>query len=157
MPTYVNQDGLEVRFGADIGKRGFKAGVTTGAGKRRELVLDVDLKALGANGTGFTADLNNDGTPDGFNPSNTALPINVRIDKVSAVVIQTPAGGTSYQLGTFLENGTAVDDDGLLTTAGAQGAQVGTMSGSSELFVAPKVVGTYTAGRIKFVVEYVTQ
>ena len=27
MPTYINQDGLEVRFGSDIGKRGFKAGV----------------------------------------------------------------------------------------------------------------------------------
>jgi hypothetical protein len=75
MPTYINQDGLEVRFGADIGNRGAKAGVTTGSGKRRELVLTVDLVALGAGGTSFTADLNNDGTKDGFNPSNTPLPV----------------------------------------------------------------------------------
>lgn len=156
MPTFINSDGLEVRFGADIGKRGSKAGVTTGAGKRRELVLEVDLKELGANGTGFTADLNNDGVKDAFNPSNTPLPINVRIDKVTLVQLQAPAGGTSFSVGTFLENGTAVDDDGLITAAGAQGAQVGTMSGLAELFVAAKAVGTYTAGRFKVIVEYIT-
>lgn len=157
MPSYINQDGLEVRFGSDIGNRGMKAGVTTGAGKRRELVLTVDLPSLGANGTGFTADLNNDGTKDGFNPANTPLPINVRIDKVSVVQLVAPAGGTSYSIGTFLENGTVVDDDGLITTAGAQGAQVGTMSGASELFVAAKATGTYTAGKLKVIVEYITQ
>lgn len=156
MATYINSDGLEVRFGADIGKRGSKAGVTTGAGKRRELVLLVDLKALGANGTGFTADLNNDGTLDGFNPSNTPIPANVRINAVNSVVIEAPAGGTSFTVGTFLENGTAVDDDGLLIAAGTAGAQVGTMSGASPLFVAAKATGTYTAGKVKVIVEYLT-
>ena len=156
MPTYVNSDGLEVRYGADIGKRGMKAGVTTGAGKRRELVLDINLPDLGANGTGFTADLNNDGVKEAFNPSNTPLPANVRIDKVTLVQLIAPAGGTSFSVGTFLENGTVVDDDGLITTAGAQGAQVGTMSGVSELFVAAKATGTYTAGRVKVIVEYIT-
>lgn len=156
MATYVNSDGLEVRFGADIGKRGGKAGVTTGAGKRRELVLELDLAALGAGGTGFTADLNNDGVKEAFNPSNTPLPINVRIDKVTLVQLVAPAGGTSFVVGTYLENGTAVDDDGLITSAGAQGAQVGTMSGAAELFVAGKATGTYTAGRFKVIVEYIT-
>lgn len=157
MPTFVNADGLEVRFGSDIGARGGKAGVTTGAGKRRELVLLVDLKALGADGTGFTADLNNDGTKDGFNPSNTPIPANVRIKDVSMVQLEAPAGGTSFTVGTFLENGTAVDDDGILVAAGTAGAQIGTMSGASELFVAPKATGTYTAGKFKVVVEYITQ
>ncbi len=157
MATYINQDGLETRFGADIGRRGGKAGVTTGAGKRRELVLTVDLVALGAGGTGFTSDLNNDGVNEAFNPSNTPLPINVRLDKATLIQLVAPVGGTSFSVGTFLENGTVVDDDGILTAAGAQGAQIGTMSGLSELFVAAKAVGTYTAGRFKVVVEYITQ
>lgn len=156
MPTYINQDGLETRFGSDIGNRGMKAGVTTGAGKRRELVLMLTLKDLGANGTGFTADLNNDGVKDAFNSSNTPLPANVRIDKATLVQLEAPAGGTSFTVGTFLENGTVVDDDGILVAAGTQGAQVGTMSGVSELFVAAKAVGTYTAGRFKVIVEYIT-
>lgn len=158
MATYVNSDGLEVRFGSDIGKRGFKAGVTTGAGKRRELVVEIDLVKLGANGTGFTADLNNDGTAEAFNPSNTSLPINARIVKVTPIIMTTPAGGTSYSLGTFQEAGTVVDADGLWTDAGAEGAQVGTAvaSGTGPWFVTAKATGTYTAGVVKFVVEYLT-
>ena len=158
MATYINQDGLEVRFGSDIGKRGQKSAVTTGAGKRRELILTVTLKDLGAGGTGFTADLNNDGTKDGFNPSNTPIPIGYRIVKVTPIVTETPAGGTSYSLGTYQEAGTVVDADGLWTDAGAEGAQVGTnvAAGTGPWFVAAKATGTYTAGIVKFVVEYMT-
>lgn len=158
MATYTNQDGLEVRFGSDIGKRGFKAAVTTGAGKRRELVLDVDLVALGANGTGYTSDANNDGTKDGFNPSSTPLPINARIDKVTVITLVAPAGGTTWEIGTYQENGTVVDSDGLITTAGAAGAQVGTsvLAGTGPWYVTGKATGTYTAGKLKVVVEYLT-
>lgn len=159
MPSYVNRDGLETRFGADQGKRGFRAGVTTGAGKRRELVLDITLADLGAGGTGFTADLNNDGVREAFNPSNTALPIGAVIDQVRVVTIDTPAGGTGITVGTFQENGTIVDADGIATTiAGAAGAQVGTQvsAATGPWYVAPVATGTYTAGRIKIVVEYIT-
>jgi hypothetical protein len=154
MAIWTNPDGLEVRFGHDIGKRGFKAGVTTGAGKRRELVLDVDLVALGAGGTGFTSDLNNDGTKEAFNPSNTPLPIGAVIDQVRVVTIVAPAGGTSYAVGTYKEDGTVVDADGILTDAGAAGAQVGTATGP--WYVTVDATGTYTAGRVKIVVEYIT-
>ena len=158
MATYINQDGLEVRFGSDIGNRGAKAGVTTGAGKRRELVLDVDLVALGAGGISFTADLNNDGTKDGFNPSNTPLPIGAVIDQVRIITLTTPAGGTSFAVGTYQENGTVVDADGIWTDAGAAGAQVGAVvaSATGPWYVAVDATGTYTAGRIKIVVEYIT-
>lgn len=155
MAIWTNPDGLEVRFGNDIGKRGFKAGVTTGAGKRRELVLLIDLVALGAGGTGFTADLNNDGTLDGFNPSNTSLPSGAKIDKVTVINVVTPAGGTSYSVGTWLANGTVTDADGLWTDAGAAGAQVGTQL-TAEQFVTAKATGTYTAGVVKVIVEYLT-
>jgi hypothetical protein len=160
MPTYINQDGLEVRFGADIGNRGAKAGVTTGSGKRRELVLTVDLVALGAGGTSFTADLNNDGTKDGFNPSNTPLPVGAIIDGPARIIqLVTPAGGTSYSVGTWQENGTVVDADGINVDAGlTAGAQVGTQVSSvtGPWYVGVKATGTYTAGKVKIVVPYVT-
>jgi hypothetical protein len=158
MATYINQDGLEVRFGADIGNRGAKAGVTTGAGKRRELVLTVDLVALGAGGTSFTADLNNDGTKDGFNPSNTPLPIGAIIDQVRVITLTTPAGGTSYAVGTYKEDGTVVDADGLVTDVAGVGAQVGTQvaAATGPWYVAVDGTGTYTAGKVKIVVEYIT-
>lgn len=155
MATWINSDGLEVRFGSDIGNRGQKAGVTTGAGKRRELILTLDLAALGANGTGFTADLNNDGTLDGFNPSNTPIPANSRLVGVNTIVLETPAGGTSFSVGTYQENGTVDDADGILTDAGAAGAQIGTTLASSR-FVAAKATGTYTAGKVKVILEYLT-
>ena len=160
MPIYTNNDGLEVRFGSDIGKRGMRAGVTTGAGKRRELVLEIDLPSLGAGGTGFTADLNNDGVNDGFSPSNTPLPIGVVIDQVRVVELVAPAGGTGLTIGTFRENGTVVDADGIDTTVtGTPGAQVGTAvaQATGPWFVAAVATGTYTAGRIKVVIEYITQ
>ena len=153
MATWTNPDGLEVRFGNDIGKRGSKAGVTTGAGKRRELVLTVDLPSLGAGGTGFTADIDNDGTLDGFNPSNTPLPAGAKIVLVTPIVLTTPAGGTSFSLGTYQENGTVDDAAGLWTDAGAAGAQVGATLTAAR-FVAAKATGTYTAGVVKFIVEY---
>lgn len=160
MPIYTNNDGLEVRFGSDIGKRGMRAGVTTGAGKRRELVLEIDLVALGAGGTGFTSDLNNDGVNEAFNPSNTPLPVGVVLDQVRIVPLVTPAGGTGITIGTFRENGTVVDADGIATTiTGTPGAQIGTQvdQATGPWFVAAVATGTYTAGRIKVVIEYITQ
>lgn len=155
MPFYSNNDGLEVRFGNDIGSRRSKAAVTTGAGKRRELVLLVDLVALGAAGTGYTADLNNDGVFEAFNPSNTPLPAGSRILGFNEITITAPAGGTSYEIGTYLENGTVDQVAGIRTSVGAAGAQVGTVI-AAERFVAAKSVGTYTAGKIKVIIEFMT-
>lgn len=160
MAIYTNNDGLEVRFGSDIGKRGMRAGVTTGAGKRRELILEVELAKLGAGGTGFTSDLNNDGVNEAFNPSNTALPVGAVIDQVRVVELVAPAGGTGITIGTFREAGTVVDADGIATTiTGTPGAQIGAQvsQATGPWFVAAVATGTYTAGKIKVVIEYVTQ
>lgn len=164
MPTYVNQDGLEIRYGNDIGKRFGKAGVTTGSGKRRELVLLCDLVALGAGGTGFTMDLNNDGTNEAFagadgSGTNTAIPVGAKLIKTSFVTITTPAGGTSFSVGAYKADGTLVDVAGFLTTAGADGTLIGTQVTAAQgpLFAAAKATGTYTAGVVKVVIEYMTQ
>lgn len=164
MPSYTNQDGLEVRFGKDIGNRGGKAGVTTGAGKLRELVLDVDLTTLPAGGVSFTADLNNDGTLDGFNSSNTPIPIGSLIHSVRIIEREPLAGGgvgAGVTVGTYQENGTVVDADGIATNAaGAAGAQIGTVvsAATGPWFVAVDATGdaVFTAGRLKIIVEYMT-
>lgn len=168
MAIWTNPDGMEVRFGTDQGNRAGKAGVTTGSGKRRELVLTVDLVALGANGTGFTTDPGNTGANTAFantdvgrtsgTGTNTAIPINARI--ISANFIQTvaPVGGTSWSLGAFKADGTVVDVAGFLTTAQAPGALIGTQTTAAvgPLFAAAKATGTYTAGKIKCIIEYET-
>ena len=162
--AYVNNDGLTIRYGAEQGARGSKAGVTTGAGKLRELVLTIDLVALGAGGTGFTADLNNDGVNEAFGNAagaslNTALPANALIHSARMITLTTPAGGTDFVVGTYRADGTVVSANGILTTAGTvQGAQVGTQvaAGTAPWYVAAKATGTYTAGKVKVIVEYMT-
>ena len=150
---WVNSDGLLVRYGPNAGVRGAKAGVTTGAGKRRELVMEVDL--TGAARTIYSGDLNNDQTTDGFTGLDTPLPAGVKILSQHVITKVTPAGGTSYIVGTYLKNGTADDDDGIRVAAGTDGAQVGTQL-AADRYVTVKTTGTYTAGKIKIIVEYMT-
>jgi hypothetical protein len=159
--AWKNPDGVTVRFGAEQGARGARSGVTTGAGKRRELVLFVDLVALGAGGTSFTEDLNNDGVNEAFADTdgsglNTPLPAGTVILSQKVVNIVTPAGGTSYAVGTYQASGTVDTANGIRIAAGTDGAQVGTQLAAAR-YVGVNVVGTYTAGKIKVIVEYMTQ
>jgi hypothetical protein len=148
---WVNSDGLLVRFGPNQGVRGGKAGVTTGAGKRRELVLTVDL--AGPARTIYSSDLNNDGVNDGFTGLDTALPAGAVIISQHIRTLVTPAGGTNYSVGTFLKNGTADNAAGITTTAGANGTQVGTQI-AADRYVTATTTGTYTAGRVQIVINY---
>lgn len=158
MADWKNPDGLTVRYGADQGVKGARAGVTSGSGKLRELVLFVDLPALGAGGTSFTEDLNNDGTKEAFADSdgsglNTPLPAGAIIKSQRVINVVAPAGGTNYAVGTYQANGTADTAAGIRTTAGADGTQIGTQL-SAARYVGVVVTGTYTAGKIKVIVEY---
>lgn len=152
MATWENSDGLVVRFDKSQGVRGNRGAVTPGSGKERELTLTFDL--VGAARTLFNADNNNDGTLDGFNGLDTPLPSGAKIVGVQYRTVTTPAGGTSWQVGTFAADGTADDDDGILTTAQAAGAQVGTQI-SADKYVTAKTVGTYTAGVVQVVIRYI--
>lgn len=148
---WVNNDGLLVRFGPNAGVRGAKAGVTRGAGKHRELVLTVDL--AGPARTVFSADLNNDGTVDGFTGLDTPIPAGALILSQRLRTLVTPAGGTNFSVGTFQKNGTADNAAGLRTTAGADGAQVNTQL-SADRYVTVTTTGTYTAGKVQIVINY---
>lgn len=151
MSTVVNSDGLLIRFGRDQGVRGTKAGVTTSTTKYNELILEVDLE--GAARTIYTTDRNNDGTADGFSGMDAYLPANCIIMDQQAIVTETPAGGTNFTVGTYQENGTVDDADGIRTTTGTDGAQVGTQL-TAKRFVGVVTTGTYTAGKYKIIIQY---
>lgn len=153
MASWVNADGLPIRYGRDQGKRGARPGSTQSNSKEQELILEVDL--TGPARTTFSTDLNNDGTVDGFTNADGVLPKGVRITGQRVVEIITPAGGTNFVVGTYLKNGTAVDDDGIRVAAGTDGAQVNTQT-TDRWNVAVKTTGTYTAGKIKVIVNYYT-
>jgi len=151
MAAFMNSDGQLVRFGRSQGLRGAKTAVTTDTTKTNEMVMTIDLAGVAR--TLYSTDRNNDNTNDGFSGLDTPIPAGSKILSVDVITVVTPAGGTSYQVGTYTLTGTAVDDDGILTTAGAAGAQIGTQA-SQDLYVTAKTVGTYTAGQVKVVIKY---
>lgn len=164
MATWKNSDGLPVRFGRDVGKREAASG--SGAGVQRasvvrtagniiELTFQVDLE--GAARTTYTFDRNNDGTLDGFMVGlDCPLPSGCKVLDVNTVALETPAGGTTWALGTFQVDGTAISAAGLTAasavTQGANGAVVGTVL-TQDSYVAVTTVGTYTAGKLHVVVR----
>lgn len=153
--TWVNNDGLLVRYGANQGNRGARPGSTQSNSKEQELVLEVTL--TGAARTIYSTDLNNDGTVDGFALGLDALlPANAIVTDQRVIELVTPAGGTNYAVGTYQRNGTVDDADGIRTTAGANGVQVGVQLTAAR-YVALVTTGTYTAGKIKVIVRYVTR
>lgn len=151
--TWNNSDGLLVRFGEDQGVRGVHTGTTQSNSKEQELCFRVVL--TGAAGTRYPDDLNNDGTVDGFSGLNGFLPAGCVPTSWTVNTIVTPAGGTSYAIGTYTAAGVAVDADGIRTDAGADGVQIGTTLASNQ-YVTVATVGTYTAGTLEIVVRYVT-
>lgn len=151
MATTINSDGLLLRFGRDQGVRGAKAGVTTSTTKRNELVLTVDLEGVAR--TVYSTDRNNDGTPDGFSGLDTPIPAGALILSQKAIQLEAPAGGTNFTVGTFQENGTVDDADGIRIAAGTDGVQVNTQL-ASKRYVGVVTTGTYTAGIYKIIIEY---
>ena len=149
--TWVNDDGLLVRYGLNQGKRDNKAGHTSSNGKEQELVLELTL--TGAARTLYSTDLNNDGTKNGFSGLDATLPAGAIITGQRSVVLETPAGGTNYAVGTYVAAGTVVDADGIRTTAGADGALVGTQLAAAA-HVTAVTTGTYTAGKVKVIINY---
>lgn len=175
---WQNADGLQVPFGNywnDQYNFVNKPRSVKTFGPERILQIDYDLTRIAAGAVGYTADLNNDGTLDGFSLEDVGLPANASVTKVVILPKIAAAGGTSIKLGTFLIDGTAVDDDFLITTTegakanldtvGARtygnGAGVATTAetagvGTSDVYLALTVAGTFTAGTGKIYVHYYT-
>lgn len=175
--AWQNPDGLQVKFGdyyKDASNFVNRPRALATAGLIKHIVLDYDLARLGPNGVSYTSDLNNDGTRDGFNTGDTYLPAFSSVLRVTLLVTEAAAGGTSIKLGTFGLTGTAISDNSLMTategvlanldTKGARtygaGALVAATAetgsvGSADAYIALTAAGTFTAGKGRILIEYI--
>jgi hypothetical protein len=172
-----NADGLSVKFGnywSDPKNFTNKSWSVSTMGPIQVLEMDYDLSKI-ANGTvGYPADLNNDGTADGFTDEHPALPAGASILRVTLVATTAAAGGTSFTVGTYRKTGAAVAATGLVTATEGVLANVDTVGkrvygagaltasaagtagvGANNVWVGLGVTGTFTAGKGKIIIEYV--
>lgn len=157
MAIWHNTDGLPVRFGSDQGRRKQTAtgagrlGVVKTFGETKTAELNVEL--TGAARTLFTADRNNDGTMDGFEKGlDSFLPNGAVVTGITIETIVAPAGGTSYSLGTYQVDGTAISATALINAGVIATVPLSALAQDS--FITASTVGTYTAGKLKFIIHY---
>lgn len=174
--AWSNADGLQVRFASDWKSNALRTnrpGTVNSYGAIKEIVIDYDLKKLPAGAVNYSADLNNDGTLDGFYAGDVHIPAHSSIVGGYLVAGEAAAGGTSIQVGLFTEAGAAIDADGLLLPASGvtanmaqgdrinlDGAMVAATAGTNGIgaadgFIGITTVGTFTAGRGRIVIQYI--
>lgn len=176
--AWQNADGLQVPFGSywndptNFVNKAKK--VSEGASVVKQLAVDVDLTRITAGSVSYSADLNNDGTPDGFHDGDVRLPANASVLRVTYITRVAAAGGTSFTVGTYKKDGTAVAATGLVTATegvlanvNAAGKRVygagslvaataGTAGvGTANVYVGVGVTGTFTAGTGVLLIEYI--
>lgn len=176
---WYNADGLLVKYGeyyktpANFVNR---SRMLSTMGSTIVIEMDVDLVQLGAGGISYTTDLTNSGTVNGFNIGDVSIPPNSSITAATLIVDTAAAGGTSIIVGTYQANGTAVSNNGIITTtAGAvanltpSGARVlgdgallsttaGTAgTGASTTYIGIKANGTFTAGTARLIITVLVQ
>ncbi len=157
MANWENSDGLKVQFGNQDARNTGITGALT-----RRMVATIDL----TDPPGFTHDLDNDGTNDGY-AEDAFIPAGSFITNAYLVVGTAAAGGTSINVGLYEADGTVIDADGIdagvLTAEMAaneavvcDGALVrGTATvGTADSYLFVAATGTFTAGEVKLVVEY---
>ena len=174
--AWTNTDGLQVRLASDwkqAALRKNRPGSLNSFGALKEIEIDVDLKLLPAGVVNFTADLNNDGTRDGFYNGDVSLPANSSIISAYYVSGETAVGGTSLAVGLYQVNGTAISATGILTAAAGvtanmavgkringDGALVATAAGTNGVgatraYIGMTATGTFTAGKGRLVIQYI--
>lgn len=161
---WYNDDGLLVRFGQDQARetQGVMAHPRT-AGALRHMVVDINWDDLPT----FTTDSDNDGTLDAFSGQDNFIPAGSYISRALLVVETAFAGGTSYDIGLYDEDGSAIDADGIdddIAVADLGTDEVvdcdgtlvgGTVTiGSSNGYLVVAATGTFTAGKAKLFIEY---
>ena len=164
--AWFNADGLNIKHGREnVRDNGIVASIKT-FGSEGELQIKFDLATMTA-GTQFTTDRDNDDTLDGFNIGDVHLPDGAVIESAAIYMTdEAAAGGTSVAVGTFQVDGTAIDNDGLVTAANGatanltannkqagSGAQVGAAV-TEKAYVGLVTVGTFTAGVGTVVIKY---
>jgi hypothetical protein len=175
---WTNPDGLQVKFPnyyrnpANFVNR--PRALPSKGGLIKEIVIDYDLPRLGASGVSYTADLNNDGTLDGFHTGDIYLPANASVLRVTLVASEVAVGGTSITLGTFGLTGTAISANSLITATEGVLANLNTIGGrtygagalvstsvdtagvgTADAYIALTASGTFTAGKGRILIEYI--
>lgn len=150
--TWVNEDGLTIGQGAHDSRNPAAANVRTqGNVNIQQMVFDYDALPTGG----------------GVAPSQQSIPLPAKavIKRAQVRVIDAFVGGTTITLGLKEEDGTtiaAAGIDSLATaalTAGAviecDGAWIGVSVGDNEAYLLSNVTGTYTAGSMEVLIEYI--
>lgn len=175
--TWENADGLKVKFGQYWANAANFTNITRSVntlGSVRQLEFDFDLTRVTAGTPSYTTDLNNDGTVDGFSDGDVYLPPNAAVKDVMVVTKVGAAGGTSFTLGTYQQNGTAISANSLITategvianitSAGQKLYGAGALTsntagtagvGTGQAFIALNVTGTFTAGTGRVIITYI--
>jgi len=174
---WTNADGLQVSFGnywTDPTNFVNKARAINDLGVIKQIALDVDFTRIPTGTVSYSADLNNDGTIDGFHDGDIRLPLNASVLRATLVMRIAAAGGTSFTVGTYNKAGTAIVATGLITAtegvlanvnavgkrvfgAGALvAAAAGTGGvGTANAYIGVSTTGTFTAGTGILLVEYI--
>lgn len=144
-------------------------------GARNQIEVDVNFLKLTQNGgNNFSADLNNDGTRDGFHGQEVYIPHDASILQAYFVSTEAAAGGTSFTVGLRTAAGAVINDTGIFTAtegvlaninavgkrtfgAGAYvAATAGTAGiGSANAYVYIATTGSFTAGKGRLIIEYI--
>ena len=163
---WYNADGLLVETSRSRKREFNQPKQVVTAGHVQEIKFPFDLALLGT-GTTFSTDRNNDGTKDGFNTGDVFIPDQAHVLSAEVFMFDTAAaGGTAITVGTFQENGTAIDADGFVTAAVAtnaamaanarlagNGSQINTAMTQSA-YVGLVATGTFTAGKGYVLIRY---
>lgn len=176
MSTWQNADGIRQTFGtyhSDPANRFNRARGLNTLGAFNQIEMDVDLSLLTDATASYPADLDNDGTNDGFTVHDAYLPAYSAITRCIFVSSETAAGGTDVDIGLFQADGTAIDADGLFVDLLVAEAAVGEVShgdgalvaesgiggasiGANDGYIALTPNGTFTAGKGRLIIEYIT-
>lgn len=172
MPSYTNLDNLVVQ----VGRMGTTAGnvlfTETNDYPVRSLIIDWRFNALPT----YDQDQGGGTTPDSFSEAVPFIPRNSIILSANTIVTQAFTGGTSYTMGLYQKNGTAISATAIwtgmalasLNTIGKIARPDGVLvkdtsgtyaltSGSSTLdsYIRVVATGSFTAGRARTVIEYI--
>lgn len=159
----VNSDGVYRRYGRPRNTQGMPGEQQHLGPGGRNLEFDLVFDDL----PDFTADLDGDGTDDGWSGNDMFIPSGSFIKSAYIVVEDAFAGGTSYNVGLYEVDGTVIDADGIdagvavadLAADSAvvcDGALVGgtATTGSADAYLRVVPTGTFTAGKARLFVEY---
>lgn len=175
LKEWYNADGLKVRMPGYHGQKRARKNTfveVRTSGNYREAICHYDLTLIPTTTISYTTDRNNDGTVDGFNSGDVALPANAVVLSCDIFPSVSAAGGTAIEVGGYQEDGTVIDRDGLVTAAvgvtaslaganrvigtGADIADADAENGVGSLRYYPGIYanGTFTAGTGKIVLRW---